>query len=155
MEHIEHERVANAERERIRAEFAAERLANPPPPPITPAEFRRQLSPNGPTGELSDYLVLLTDVAITPPPPAAYMRSDGATLLPEGKLSSILRNAPDVCKSWLALDAARAVTRNGGRVVFWDHEDTKETLLRRAEAIGYGIEDGLAPSGVSAAVIVR
>ena len=142
MEHIERERVANAERERIRAEFAAERLANPPPPPITPAEFRRQLNPNGPTGELSDYLVLLTDVAITPPPPAAYMRSDGATLLPEGKLSSFY-GMPDVCKSWLALDAARAVTRNGGRVVFWDHEDTKETLLRRAEAIGYGIEDGL------------
>ena len=146
------QRAELAERERIQREREqAEYAANKPPPPPRPSQaeleeraaaFRRQLNPNAPSGNLFDYLVLMTDVAKTPPPPAAYMRADGETILPEGKLSA-LYGMPSVCKSFIALDAARAVTRNGGRVLWWDHEDTKETLLHRADAIGYCIDDGL------------
>ena len=50
---------------------------------------------------------------------------------------------PSGGKSWIALDIARSVTLNGGRVLWWDFEDTKGTLLTRADAIGYGVDDGL------------
>ena len=50
---------------------------------------------------------------------------------------------PSGGKSFIALDIARAVARRGGRVLWWDFEDTKETLLTRANAIGFGIDDGL------------
>ena len=95
-----------------------------------------------PSGDLADYLVLLTDVGKVSPPPAAYMRSDGATLIPEKTLSAIY-GMPSGGKSFIALDVARAVARQGGRVLWWDFEDTKETLLTRANAIGFGIDDGL------------
>ena len=95
-----------------------------------------------PSGDLSDYLVLLTDVGKVSPPPAAYMRSDGATLIPECTLSAIY-GMPSGGKSFIALDVARSVAQQGGRVLWWDFEDTKETLLTRANAIGFGELDGL------------
>ena len=120
--------------------------ATPAPTPKrepTPTERLRVSLNGGKSGDLSEYLTPLTEVGATPPPPPAYMRSDGATILPEGCLSSFY-GMPSMCKSWLALDAARAVTRNGGRVLFWDFEGNKEQLKRRADAIGYDVDDGLA-----------
>ena len=98
------------------------------------------------TGDLADYLTLLSEVGTCVPPPAAYMRSDGATLIPENTLSAIY-GMPSGGKSWVALDVARAVAESGGRVLYWDFEDTKETLLTRAFAIGlvdYGVLSNIA-----------
>ena len=97
-------------------------------------------------GQLSEYLVLLTEVEAMMGLSAAYVRSDGACIVPEGKISSIYGN-PSSCKSWILLDIARAVAGRGGRCLWWDFEDTKESLLERCAAIGFGPEDGLGNIG--------
>ena len=128
----------------------AQRVA--PPPPREPARvadtpttalyqyMAAERAKQG-SGNLADYLTLLSDVATCVPPPAAYMRSDGATLIPENTLSAIY-GMPSGGKSWVALDVARTVAERGGRVLYWDFEDTKETLLTRSFATGmvdYGV----------------
>ena len=67
--------------------------------------------------------------------PAILQRDDGATLLYAGKLNSIF-GEPGTGKSWIALVAANETLLQGGRVMFWDFEDTPDTLARRAQAIG-------------------
>ena len=123
----------------------ATRIATVPPrtdPTAALYASMAEAKANRPSGDLADYLVLMTDVGKVPPPPAAYMRSDGETLIPENTISSIY-GMPSGCKSFIALDIARAVARSGGRVLWWDFEDTKETLKRRCHAIGFGVDDGL------------
>ena len=96
-----------------------------------------------PIGEdLESYLTPLTKVDDTTVPDAAYKRNDGATLLPEGKLSS-LHGMPSIGKSFVALEIVRAVAKRGGRVLWWDFEDTAETLRGRCDDIGFGEADGL------------
>ena len=87
-------------------------------------------------GVLTTYLTPLTAVHDLAIPSPAYIRSDGETVLPEGKLSA-LHGMPSIGKSFVALDMARAVAQRGGRVVWWDFEDTAETLRGRCDAVGF------------------
>ena len=97
-------------------------------------------------GQLSEYLVLMTEIEGMPGLAAAYVRSDGATIIPEGKVSSIYGN-PSCCKSWILLGHSAGVAGLGGRVLWWDFEDSKESLLDRCAAIGFGPDDGLGNIG--------
>ena len=108
--------------------------------------MRRENAAKEKAGQLSEYLVLLTEVEGMTGLSAAYVRSDGATIIPEGKVSSIYGN-PSCCKSWILLDIARAVAGGGGRVLWWDFEDSKESLLERCAAIGFGPDEGLGNVG--------
>ena len=125
-------------------------IQTPPPRRAEPEDYftksRREAKEKARLGQLSEYLVLLTDVEGMSGLAAAYVRSDGATLIPEGKISSVYGN-PNVCKSWILLDIARAVAQRGGRVLWWDFEDSKESLLERCAAIGFTAEDGLGNIG--------
>ena len=67
--------------------------------------------------------------------PALLKRSDGATILYAGKVNSVF-GEPGMGKSWIALEAALASLKNGGRVLWWDFEDKPDTLYRRAKALG-------------------
>ena len=95
---------------------AAYRAARPPEVKVVPMGDK-----------LESYLTPLTEVYDLKVPAAAYQRSDGATLLPEGKLSA-LHGMPSIGKSFVALEIVRSVARRGGRVLWWDFEDTAETL---------------------------
>ena len=69
--------------------------------------------------------------------PALLERSDGATLLYEGRLNSIF-GEPGLGKSWMgAMTAIQAIGR-GSRVIWWDHEDVPSTLATRLTALGAG-----------------
>ena len=91
---------------------------------------------------LEPYLTPLTAVDDLVTPSAAFERNDGETLLPEGKLSA-LHGMPSIGKSFVALEIVRAVAKRGGRVLWWDFEDTAETLRGRCDDIGFGEADGL------------
>ena len=69
--------------------------------------------------------------------PTIYTRSDGGTLLYEGKLNT-LYGLPGVGKTWIAIDCAKEVTAQGGRVIWWDYEDKPDTLGNRAKLLGFG-----------------
>ena len=97
-------------------------------------------------GMLSEYLTLLTEVGGMTGLSAAYVRSDGAALIPEGKVSSICGDV-SACKTWILLDIARAVAGRNGRCLWWDFEDSKEALLERCAAIGFGVDEGLGNVG--------
>ena len=93
-------------------------------------------------GDLKSYLTPLTEVNDLVTPSAAFQRNDGATLLPDGKLSA-LHGMPSIGKSFVALEMARAVAKRGGRVLWWDFEDTAETLRGRCDDVGFDDADGL------------
>lgn len=67
--------------------------------------------------------------------PAVLVRSDGETLLYEGRLNSIF-GEPGMGKSWVALMAVIQALRSGARVAWWDHEDRPGTLAARLKALG-------------------
>ena len=67
---------------------------------------------------------------------AVLRRSDGEPLLYAGCLSSI-HGLPNAGKSWLGLLAAQSAIAGGGRVIWLDFESSKESLARRAQAIGF------------------
>lgn len=69
--------------------------------------------------------------------PALLQRSDGQTLLYEGKLNTIV-GEPSTGKSWIALMAVIQALRSGARVVWWDFEDSPSTLSARLTALGAG-----------------
>ena len=91
---------------------------------------------------LESYLTPLTEVNDLATLSAAFQRNDGATLLPEGKLSA-LHGMPSIGKSFVALEIVRAVAKRGGRVLWWDFEDTAETLRGRCDDLGFTDADGL------------
>ena len=91
---------------------------------------------------LESYLTPLTEVNDLATLAAAFQRNDGATLLPEGKLSA-LHGMPSIGKSFVALEIVRAVAKRGGRVLWWDFEDTAETLRGRCDDLGFTDADGL------------
>ena len=120
-----------------------------PPPPRQESSLdrlRRESEDKRRKGLLSEYLVILSDAEAMPGLSAVYVRSDGAALIPEGKVSSICGD-PSSCKSWIMLDVARAVASAGGRVLWWDFEDSLDSLLERCAAIGFGADDGLGNVG--------
>ena len=69
--------------------------------------------------------------------PAILTRSDGRTLLYEGRLNAIF-GEPGLAKSWLALMACIEVVRTGTRVIWWDFEDRPDTIVTRLKALGAG-----------------
>ena len=65
-----------------------------------------------------------------------WERSDGEPLLYAGKLSSIY-GVPNSGKTWVALMIAKEATAQGVNVLWLDFEDKPETVIRRAEVLGY------------------
>ena len=120
-----------------------------PPTPAPESELtrmRRENTDKQRKGQLSEYLTLMTEVEGMAGLNAAYVRSDGVALIPEGKVSSIIGDV-STCKTWILLDIARWIAGRGGRVLWWDFEDSKETLLDRCAAIGFGPDEGLGNIG--------
>ena len=69
------------------------------------------------------------------PVPALLTRTDGATLLYEGRLNSIF-GEPSGGKTWVAIMAVVEAVRSGARVVWWDFDDRPSTLAARLNALG-------------------
>ena len=67
--------------------------------------------------------------------PALLTRSDGRTLLYEGRLNSLF-GEPGLAKSWIALMACIEALQGGARVIWWDHEDRPDTIVTRLKALG-------------------
>ena len=67
--------------------------------------------------------------------PAAFVRSDGATLLYEGRANSFF-GEPSSCKSFTALMVAIGQLRAGRRVIWWDNEDRATSLAKRLQILG-------------------
>ena len=136
--------------------MVAERQGKPSTPPAQPlphqrvedaiTRMRRENQDKQRKGQLSEYLTLLTEIEGMAGLNAAYVRSDGVALIPEGKVSSIIGDV-STCKTWILLDIARWIAGRGGRVLWWDFEDSKETLLDRCAAIGFGPDEGLGNVG--------
>lgn len=80
---------------------------------------------------------LARPLTLVDPPvlPALMVRDDGRTILYEARLNSFFGES-GVGKTWLALMAAIAAVRNGGRVLYWDFEDRQGTMASRLEALG-------------------
>ncbi len=76
-------------------------------------------------------------VSLSPTPklPALLKRSDGQTILYEGRLNTIY-GEPAQGKTWIAIITVIEAIRSGARVVFWDFEDKPETLATRLDALG-------------------
>lgn len=110
------------------------------------ARIRRENIAKQKAGQLSEYLTPMTEIQGMAGLNAAFVRTDGQALIPEGKISSIIGDV-NTCKTWILLDIARTVAANGGRVLWWDFEDSKETLLGRCKDIGFGAEQGLGNVG--------
>ena len=133
----------------------SKQVSEQPAPAPAPIEFepedelariRRENLAKIKAGQLSEYLTLMTEIQGMAGLNACYVRADGVALIPEGKVSSIIGDV-NSCKTWLLLDIARKVAGNGGRVLWWDFEDSKETLLDRCQALGFGAEQGLGNVG--------
>ena len=82
-------------------------------PSLTLADFQRE--------------VTLMDVERLP---AAFERTDGATLLYQGRFNTLYGEAA-VGKTWVALMAVIQQIKAGGNVLWWDAEDRPETLAKR------------------------
>ncbi len=67
--------------------------------------------------------------------PAVLTRSDGETLIYEGRFNSI-HGAPGEGKTWVSLFAVVEAIRQGSRVAIWDFEDRASTTATRLRAIG-------------------
>ena len=66
--------------------------------------------------------------------PAAFVRSDGATLLYEGRGNSFF-GEPSSCKSFIGLMAVIQQLRAGRRVIWWDNEDRATSLAKRLQIL--------------------
>ena len=69
--------------------------------------------------------------------PAAFVRSDGATLLYEGRGNSFF-GEPSSCKSFTALMVVIQQLKAGRRVIWWDNEDRATSLAKRLQILGEG-----------------
>ena len=108
---------------RNEVEAGAFNLPEPPPPP----------SPSPSYPGFSQYV--RTVALKSESRPALLQRSDGATLLYAGKTCTVF-GEPGAGKSWIGLKAAQSVLAKGGRVLWWDFEDSPDSLHRRADLIG-------------------
>lgn len=69
--------------------------------------------------------------------PATLQRhDDGETVLYAGKVNSVY-GTPGTGKTWVAILAAIETVMRGGRVIWWDFEDTPQTFKRRAALLGF------------------
>ena len=79
-------------------------------------------------------------------PTALLRRSDGQSLLYDGRLNWIF-GTPGSAKSWVALHCMGECLLRGQRVLFWDFEDSVNTLMTRANLLGIDLatawQDGL------------
>ena len=132
--------------EGFRQQVAGQRAPAPRREETDMDRIRRENAAKRKAGQLSEYLVILTDAEAMPGLSAVYVRTDGAAIIPQGKVSSICGD-PSCCKSWILLDIARAVASMGGRVLWWDFEDSLASLLERCAAIGFGPKEGLGNVG--------
>ena len=80
-----------------------------------------------------------SDVDLEAKLPAALQRSDNETLLYAGRLNTVF-GLPGSGKSWIALILAHQTILQGGRVVYWDFEDSPSTIKRRGALIGFDPE---------------
>ena len=109
-----------AERERRQARVEAANASNDAPAQplgLSLADFTREVS--------------LLDVERLP---AAFERTDGATLLYEGRFNTLYGEAA-VGKTWTAQMVAIQRLRAGRRVLWWDAEDRPETLAKRLQLL--------------------
>ena len=67
--------------------------------------------------------------------PAAFVRSDGATLLYEGRGNSFF-GEPSSCKSFCALMVVIQQLKAGRRCIWWDNEDRATSLAKRLQILG-------------------
>ena len=67
--------------------------------------------------------------------PAVLTRSDGETLLYEGRFNS-LHGKPGEGKTWVSLLVVVEAIRQGSRVAIWDFEDRPSTTATRLAAVG-------------------
>ena len=67
--------------------------------------------------------------------PAIITREDGGAIVHAGKFSSFY-GEPGSGKSWIALITAVEAAKLGGRVIWWDFEDSADTLARRSTLLG-------------------
>ena len=73
-------------------------------------------------------------------PTAMLQRSDGSTLLYDGKLN-FLFGTPGSGKSWVALYCVIETLLRGRRAIYWDHEDTPGTLSRQSKLMGLDLAE--------------
>ena len=109
--------VANQEAAARAAFEGSELEPEEPEPPETLATFRQEVT-----------------LADQPIPPAALERNDGATLLYEGRLNTVYGET-SMGKTWVAVMAAIAQLRRGGKVLWMDNEDRPRTLAERLAAL--------------------
>ena len=88
-----------------------------PPTDLTRADYRLEIS-----------------LADEPKPPALLTRSDGATLLYEGRFNTIYGETA-MGKTWLAVMSLIPHLRRGGKAVWIDNEDRPKTLAERLQAL--------------------
>ena len=69
------------------------------------------------------------------PPPAILERDDGNPVI-YGQRLSIVYGEPSCGKSWVGLIAAGEAIRKGGRVHWWDFEDTLDVQVDRSGPLG-------------------
>ena len=101
----------------------------------------------GDGGAATDYIVDLESLDSMPEIPPILSRSDGATLIPEGKLSSIY-GLPSTGKSWVAVMVAVSVARSGGRAVGYCIGILK--INRKRYSAGATLSDSALPTVASA-----
>lgn len=89
-----------------------------------------------PDGGLDAFTKSFENIDIETKLPAVLQRSDGETLLYAGKLNSVF-GTPGSGKSWIALIMAEQTVHQGGRVLWWDFEDSPATFKRRAALLGF------------------
>lgn len=85
---------------------------------------------------LTNYTVSFDIDLDSAPLPAILSRSDGETILYAGKLNW-LYGEPGSGKSWVALMAVQDTVQRGGRVLYWDHEDSINTFVKRGMVLGF------------------
>ena len=121
--------------------------ARPAPRPVKPsreylgeevqaghAQEREDAPAVDPAAAFWDACIVVEDDGEGNDTPALLETTDGRTLLPALHSNSIIGHAGSG-KSWLLLDVIRNAIEKGGRVVYADFEETKQTLLRRARVM--------------------
>ena len=117
---LEDKELAERERQQAKRDRVAAERERPPGEPaegLTLADFTRE--------------VTLLGVERLP---SAFDRSDGATLLYQGRFNTIYGEAA-MGKTWIAIMTAIQQLRAGRRVVWWDSEDRPSTLATRLQVL--------------------
>ena len=69
------------------------------------------------------------------PTPTLLVRNDGRAIFYERRYNSLF-GASGVGKSWVLIETSKQAAEAGGRVIFWDWEDTPDTLVARLLVMG-------------------